>query len=172
MKTHWASHTMHQNLTLILLQLNYGKNMFIVLIPGTWPSHRRLNLLPRRVNIRKWKVRKLKNRRTAARHRSRSIAMINATRSRSNAMINATCIRRWRAKILMTKAFFHLKMTREKYLLGPSIPGNEMKSRNRDQCCKTFLSFLMIALNCPVSFGLLNDKTSKYEKLSSILCWD
>ena len=172
MKTHWASHTMHQNLTLILLQLNYGNNMFIVLIPGTWPSHRRINLLPRRVNIRKWKVRKLKNRRTAARHRSRSIAMINATRSRSNAMINATCIRRWRAKILMTKAFFHLKMTREKYLLGPSIPGNEMKSRNRDQCCKTFLSFLMIALNCPVSFGLLNDKTSKNEKLSSILCWD
>ena len=34
LKTHWASHTMHQNLAIILRQFNYGKNSFILLIPG------------------------------------------------------------------------------------------------------------------------------------------
>ena len=33
LKTHWASHTMHQNLAVILRQFIYGKNSFIVLIP-------------------------------------------------------------------------------------------------------------------------------------------
>ena len=33
LKTHWASHTLHQNLAVILWQFDYGKNSFIVLIP-------------------------------------------------------------------------------------------------------------------------------------------
>ena len=32
LKTHWASHTMHQNLAIFLWHFNYGKNSFIVLI--------------------------------------------------------------------------------------------------------------------------------------------
>ena len=28
LKTHWASHTMHQNLAIILRKFNYGKNSF------------------------------------------------------------------------------------------------------------------------------------------------
>ena len=34
LKTHWASHTMHQNLAVILGLFNYDKNSFIVLIPS------------------------------------------------------------------------------------------------------------------------------------------
>ena len=34
LRTHWESHTMHQNLAIILQQFNYSKNSFIVLIPG------------------------------------------------------------------------------------------------------------------------------------------
>ena len=33
LKTHWASHTLDQNLAIILWQFNYGKNSIIVLIP-------------------------------------------------------------------------------------------------------------------------------------------
>ena len=41
LKTHWAAHTMHQNLAVILCLFNYSKNRFIVLIPG---GHRRFQL--------------------------------------------------------------------------------------------------------------------------------
>ena len=47
LKTYWTSHTMHQNLAIILQQFNYGKNSFIVLIPDACDvtTHHLLHIL-------------------------------------------------------------------------------------------------------------------------------
>ena len=48
MQTHLVSKIMHQNLVIILRQFSYGKNSFIVLVPG-------VRLMPSTIeNVRSW----------------------------------------------------------------------------------------------------------------------
>ena len=51
MQTHLVSKLMHQNLAVIIWQFNYGKNSFIVLVPGTTTTNVTTMLGPSRGQV-------------------------------------------------------------------------------------------------------------------------